>query len=157
MHGDRDDGPHRGERFIPAPAEMVYAALTHADRLVRWLPPEGASAHIDQFEPHAGGRIRITLTFAGATGKTSSHTDVVEGRFAELVPGQRVVQEFTFRSDDPAFAGVMRMAWELRPEAGGTRVEVTATDVPRGIKRADHEEAMASSLAKLAAFVATAT
>lgn len=156
MHADRDDSRHRSERVVPAGPDAVYAALTQADRLVQWLPPEGASGRIDVFEPHAGGRIRITLTFAQATGKTSSHADVVEGRFVELVPAQRVVQEFSFRSDDPAFAGVMRMAWQLHAQADGTRVEVTASDVPRGIGRADHEQAMASSLARLAAFVATA-
>jgi uncharacterized protein YndB with AHSA1/START domain len=121
--------------------------------LARWLPPEGATAHIEVFEPVPGGRIRITLTFAAAPGKSSAHTDVVEGSFVELVPGERVVQDFSFRSGDPRFAGVMRMTWRLRPEAGGTLVQVVATGVPVGIAREDHERGMASSLAQLRAYL----
>jgi hypothetical protein len=38
-----------------------------------------------------------------------------------------------FVSDDPAFAGTMTMTWVVRAVDGGTRVELTADDVPDGI------------------------
>jgi uncharacterized protein YndB with AHSA1/START domain len=144
---------HTAMRFVPAPPEVVYEALVRPERLVRWLPPQGSTGQVDAFEPRAGGRIRITLRFATAPGKSGEHTDVIEGRFVELVPGERVVQAFSFRSDAPEFAGVMTMRWELVRQDGGTRVTVTAQDVPRGIAREDHEKGMASSLENLAAFV----
>jgi uncharacterized protein YndB with AHSA1/START domain len=40
-----------------------------------------------------------------APGKTSEHSDVVRGRFLELVPNERIVQLVEFESEDPAFVG----------------------------------------------------
>lgn len=145
---------HAATRFVPAPPEVVYEAFVRPERLVRWLPPQGATGQVDVFEPRAGGRIRITLRFASAPGKSGDHTDVVEGLFVELSPGERIVQAFSFQSDAPEFAGVMTMRWAFARQDGGTRVTVTAEDVPRGIAREDHEKGMASSLENLAAFVA---
>ena len=74
-------------------------------------------------------------------------------RFVEVVPPVRLVQAVDFLSDDLAFTGTMTMTWELVPVEGGTRVVVTADDVPIGISAEDHAAGMQSSLAKLAAFV----
>lgn len=148
-----DDRTHRASKLIPAEPHAIYQALVDPKALVRWLPPEGATGRIAVFEPRPGGRYRITLTFAAHPGKSTTDSDEVEGRFIELVPDRRVVQTGIFHSDDPAFAGEMTMTWELLPEAGGTRVRVTATDVPAGISKKDHEEGIASSLAHLARFV----
>ena len=41
--------------------------------------------------------------------KTSQHSDVVRGRFLKLVADERIVQLVEFESEDPAFAGAMRM------------------------------------------------
>jgi uncharacterized protein YndB with AHSA1/START domain len=147
----------RAEHWIPAPAERVYQALTTREAVEAWLPPAGARGHLEAFEPRPGGAFRMTLTFdtpgeAGAH-KSSQTTDVVEGQFLELVPNASVRQRFTFVSDDPAFAGAMRMTWTLTPEAGGTRAVVTAKDVPPGIRPEDHEQGMASSLQNLAAYL----
>jgi uncharacterized protein YndB with AHSA1/START domain len=61
--------------------------------------------------------------------------DIVEARFIELVPGGRVVQEVDFVSDGPAYTGTMTMTWAVTPAAGGTRVDITADNVPDGISR----------------------
>lgn len=95
----------------------------------------------------------MTLTFESAAGKSSKNTDVVDGRFVDLVPGKCIVQAFQFESDDPAFAGTMTMTWTLKAIDGGTSVTVVADDVPSGISRADHEVGMNSTLVNLAAFV----
>ena len=53
----------------------------------------------------AGGAFRISLTDAHADaaprGKTSEHSDTVDGRFLEIEPDSRIVQAFRFESDDP--------------------------------------------------------
>ncbi|OJV55208.1 MAG: hypothetical protein BGO36_09935 [Burkholderiales bacterium 68-10] len=99
----------------------------------------------------------MTLTFAAASGKSTANTDVVVGRFVELVPRQRIVQAFEFESSDPAFAGTMTMRWVLEAAEGGTNVTVIAENVPPGISPADHEVGMNSSLAHLAAYVESRT
>lgn len=69
-----------------------------------------------------------------------------------LEPGQRIVQEINFDSDDPSFAGTMRMTWTFEPKGGGTRVTVRAENVPEGIRPEDHQAGLESSLANLARF-----
>jgi hypothetical protein len=45
------------------------------------------------------------------------------------------------------------VTWELVGADGGTRVEIRADDVPRGISAEDHAAGLASSLANLAAYL----
>jgi uncharacterized protein YndB with AHSA1/START domain len=86
-------------------------------------------------------------------GKTSDHADTFEGRFVGLLPGERIVEEIDFVSDDPAFRGTMTITTTFRPVSGGTEVTVVCEDVPEGIGESDHKAGIASSLANLAAFV----
>ena len=86
-------------------------------------------------------------------GKTSQDADVVEGRFVELVPDERIIQLVTFESDDPAFAGEMKMTWSVLPAPGGAKVTITCENVPPGIRREDHDTGLRSTLNNLAAFV----
>jgi uncharacterized protein YndB with AHSA1/START domain len=148
----KDPRIDRTSRLVRASPEAVYRAFIDPALLVRWLPPKGARATLDRFEPRPGGAFEMTLTFQdpAAGGKTGAGTDVVRGSFVELVPSRRIAQLFTFKSDDPAFAGTMRMSWTLEPSLDGTRVTVTAENVPPGIRPQDHEAGMASSLSNLA-------
>jgi uncharacterized protein YndB with AHSA1/START domain len=146
----------RASRLIDAAPGSLYRALVDPDLLVRWLPPDGARAMIEAFEPRPGGRFELTLTFdpaSGAEGKSSAGKDVVKGEFVELQPDRRVTQRFTFDSEDPAYAGAMLMRWVLEAHGDATRLTVTAENVPPGIEADVHERAMASSLDKLAALV----
>lgn len=149
---DREPRIDSATLLIRASPEAIYRAFIDPDLLVRWLPPKGARATLDRFEPRTGGEFAMTLTFADsvAGGKTGENTDVVEGRFVELAPPRKISQRFTFKSDDPAFAGVMTMNWTLEEKAGATQVSVSAQDVPPGIDGADHQAGMTSSLANLA-------
>lgn len=141
---------------IVAEPERIYAALVDADALARWLPPSGMSGRFERFDARPGGGYRLVLTHghtSPGTGKATDDSDIVEARFLDLVPNERVVQAVEFVSNDPAFAGTMTMTWELSVEAPGTRVEVRAEDVPAGITPEDHALGMASSLANLATYV----
>jgi uncharacterized protein YndB with AHSA1/START domain len=143
-------------RVVPASPELVYAALIDPDALTAWLPPEGMTARFEHFDARPGGSYRMVLTYedaAGAPGKTTAASDVVEAHFVDLVPGVRVVQAGVFVSDDPDCAGTMTMTWELTRVEGGTRVEIRAENVPDGISAEDHAAGFASSLANLAAYL----
>jgi uncharacterized protein YndB with AHSA1/START domain len=146
----------KASRIIEAPLKSVYAALVDPAALVEWLPPSGMTGHFEHFDARAGGSYRMTLTYVdppSAGGKSSTDSDVVEGRFIELVPDERVVQSGDFDSDDPSFAGTMIMTWSLAEVDGGTRVDVVADDVPPGISADDHVDGMNSSLSNLAAYL----
>ena len=143
-------------RVIAAPPDRVYAALVDPEALTVWLPPEGMSGRFERFDARPGGSYRLVLTYADASaapGKSTADSDIVDGRFVDLVPGARVVQAVDFLSDDPANAGTMTVTWELTELDDGTRVEIRADDVPSGISAEDHATGLASSLANLAAYL----
>ncbi|MEU6131906.1 SRPBCC family protein [Saccharopolyspora sp. NPDC047091] len=140
-------------RVVAAEVWRVYAALVDPVALAAWLPPAGMCGRFERFDARPGGSYRMVLSYVDATGspgKATADSDVVEARFAALVPGERVVQEVEFDSDDPAFAGTMTMTWSVAAVGGGTRVEVRAEGVPEGISAADHVAGLESSLANLA-------
>jgi hypothetical protein len=69
----------------------------------------------------------------------------------------RVVQAVDFVADDPSFACTMTMTWSVTPVELGTRVDITAVQVPEGISAEEHAAGLASSLANLAAYVGNGT
>jgi uncharacterized protein YndB with AHSA1/START domain len=143
-------------RVIAAAPEAVYAALVDPDALTAWLPPDGMSGRFERFDARPGGSYRLVLTYADAAtarGKSTASSDIVEARFVELVPGVRLVQAVDFVSDDPVNAGTMTMTWELTAVDGGTRLDISAHDVPAGISAEDHAAGLASSLENLAAYL----
>jgi uncharacterized protein YndB with AHSA1/START domain len=146
----------RASRVIDAPVARVFNALVDRDALETWLPPGGMTARFERFDPTPGGSYRLVLTYADPTysrAKSSAGTDIVEARYVDIVPNDRVVQAVDFVSDDPAFAGTMTMTWAVGPVEGGTRVDITADDVPDGISADDHAAGLTSSLDNLAAYV----
>jgi uncharacterized protein YndB with AHSA1/START domain len=143
-------------REIAAPPGQVFGALVDREALAIWLPPHGMTAEFERFEPRPGGTYRMTLTYTDAgdaPGKSTADSDIVEGRYVEIVPGERVVQAVDFVTDDPALSGTMTMTWELLAVEGGTRITITAVNVPDGISAADHAAGLAQSLANLAQYV----
>ena len=143
-----------GSRVIAAPVDRVWAALVDREALLAWLPPGGMTGRFERFDARPGGSYRLVLTYsdaAGAPGKATADSDVVEARFVDIVPGERVVQAVDFVSDDPAYAGTMIMTWAVAAAGAGTRVSIVAEDVPDGVSAEDHAAGLSSSLAKLAA------
>ena len=141
---------------MAAPPGRVWAALVDPEALLVWLPPAGMTARFERFDARPGGSYRMVLTYSdasGAPGKATADSDVVEARFVDIVPGERVVQAVDFVSDDPAYAGTMTMTWAVTADGAGTRVDIVAEDVPDGISAEDHAAGLASSLTNLAAYV----
>jgi uncharacterized protein YndB with AHSA1/START domain len=143
-------------RLILASASKVYEAFASAGAMESWLPPEGMTGTMLAFAFREGGAYRMRLTYREqqhAPGKTTEDADEVEVRFIKLVPYERIEQAVTFESDDPAFAGQMRIVWALESQRDGTLVTVRCGDVPPGIRPEDHQAGLTSTLNNLAAFV----
>jgi uncharacterized protein YndB with AHSA1/START domain len=146
----------RASRMIAASPERAWAALVDPGALLTWLPPGDMTGRFERFDVRPGGSCRMVLTYpdaSGSPGKASADSDIVEARFVDIVPGERIVQAVDFVSDDPANAGTMTMTWEVIAVDTGTRIDVIAEDVPDGISAADHAAGLASSLTKLAAYL----
>jgi uncharacterized protein YndB with AHSA1/START domain len=143
-------------RFIVASPDRVYEALLDAEALATWLPPDGMIGRFEQFDARPGGSYRLVLTYVDSSagrGKATADSDIVDVRFLDLVPGERVAQAVDFVSEDPANVGTMIMTWELAAVDDGTRVNIRAENVPAGISAEDHAAGLASSLANLAAYI----
>lgn len=98
----------------------------------------------------------MTLVYSVAQhgrGKSTEDTDVVEARFIELIPNEKIVEAVEFKSDNPAFAGTMTMTAVFTAVVNGTKVTLTAENVPTGISEVDHRAGMDSSLKNLANLV----
>jgi len=146
----------RASRRIKAPLAKVYAAFVTAEALVRWLPPEGMTGEMLEFDASRGGGYKMALTYESedhSPGKSSENADVVAARYMVLVPGKKIIQSAEFESDDPAFAGTMVMTWTFEAAGEATRVAIVCDNVPGGIRKQDHDAGLRSSLANLAGFV----
>lgn len=146
-------------RLIQATPQAIYRAFAEPGAMERWLPPDGMTGAMLHFDFREGGSYRMRLTYAQSgqgRGKTSEDADEVAVRLTRLEEGRRIEQQVMFESEDPSFAGVMRMIWTFQPRDDGTLVTIRAEDVPEGIRPEDHEAGLISSLEKLAGFVETA-
>jgi len=141
---------------IAASPQAIYAAFSAPQKLMAWLPPGGMTGRALEYDFRPGGRYRIALTYDASApagvGKTADRTDVSAGRFVALEPARTIVQSVAFESADAALAGEMIITWSFEPTPAGTRVTVTAENVPAGISQADHDAGLRSSLQNLARF-----
>lgn len=94
--------------------------------------------------------MELSYADGAGQGKSTANSDIVRVRFAELVPDERIVEAAEFESDDPAYAGIMMITTRISPVTDGSKVTVTAEDVPAGISEHDHRRGMESSLRNLA-------
>jgi uncharacterized protein YndB with AHSA1/START domain len=136
----------------------VFDSLVNREALETWLPPGDMTGRFETFDPRPGGSYRLVLTYANpeaSQAKSTDNSDIVDARYLDVVPNDRVVQAVDFVSDKPGFAGTMTMTWSVRDERDGTRVEIVAEGVPEGISAEDHAAGLESSLDNLARFVET--
>lgn len=142
-------------KLIDAPAPRLYQAFSQPGAMERWLPPEGMTGEMVEFDFREGGHYRMRLRYKEpqhTPGKTSADTDEVYVKITKLVANELIVQSVAFESDDARFAGEMKISWNFTPTEGRTLVEVRCEDVPEGIRPEDHEAGFNSTLRNLAAF-----
>lgn len=147
----------RVSRIIKAPRKAVYQAFLDPDAVASWLPPETMTGQVHAFDARAGGKFEMSLTYQDLKqspgGKTSEDTSTFRGRFVELVPDEKIVWAVEFESQDPGFAGEMRITWSFADADEGTEVTVLCENIPKGVRPEDNEMGSRSSLQKLAAFL----
>jgi uncharacterized protein YndB with AHSA1/START domain len=145
----------RATQLVRAPRDRVYAVLLDPVAVQTWRVPDDMTASIQEWEPHEGGRFRVSLTYRAEdrTGKSEGATDTYSGHFEMLVPDELVVEELAFDTEDPELRGPMTMTWTLREADGGTEVDVLHEGIPDVVRPEDNETGTRMSLTKLAAYV----
>ena len=146
----------RVTRYLAAPRPAVYRALLDPAAVAQWKVPPGMTSEVHEWDPREGGRLRVSLTYDSPdrAGKTTAHTDTYSGRFAELVPDERVVEVDEFETDDPSLRGEMTISITLSDAAdGGTDLVAVHDGLPSGVRPEDNELGWQESLTRLAGLV----
>jgi uncharacterized protein YndB with AHSA1/START domain len=100
---------------IEASPETVYRLLTDEREYVKW---KGERADLDA---RPGGMFRVIF---------ANKTDIVAGRFVELVPQQRVVFTWGWEGNEHVPPGSSTVEIELERAGSGTRVRLVHRDLP---------------------------
>jgi uncharacterized protein YndB with AHSA1/START domain len=142
---------------VPAPRDAVYRALIDPTAIARWRVPTGMTAHAHPRDAADPDAFRLSLTYdtVDGAGKSTARTDTYRSRFVRLVPGELVVEEIAFETDDPALRAPMRLTTRLADAgAGATDVVVEHDGVPDAVPAADNEAGTRMALDNLAALLA---
>ena len=127
----------RQETLIDADASTVFAFLTDADRLTRWM---GVSATL---EPRAGGLYLVDM----------ANGNVVRGEFKEVVPVSRLAYSFGWDAGGKLPPGGSLVEIDLIPQNGGTLVRLTHSGLPADLVES-HTAGWAYYYARLAVVAA---
>lgn len=124
--GAKPTGTVRLHRVLATRPEKVYRAFLSPAALARWLPPNGFTCTVHQFDARVGGAFRMSFE-----NFTTGLSHAFGGRFIELEPHERI--RYTDAFDDPDLPGEMVVSVVLRPVSVGTEIEIEQTGVPAAI------------------------
>ncbi len=138
-------------RVIEASPERVYEAFVDPDEYAAWLPPEGFSGEIHEFDASEGGTFR--MSFNAESEELEPYASTFYGTFEELIPGERIVYIEQFEGDESGMAGEMTTTVTFEAVSGGTELVVTQAGIPEAIPPEDAAEGWNDSLNNLAEIV----
>lgn len=116
----------RLHRVLKAKPERVYRAFLDSAARVKWLPPYGFTAAVQQNDAKVGGSYKMSFTNF-STGNTQSFG----GTYQELVPNERV--RYTDKFDDANLPGEMNTTITMKAVSVGTELTVVQEGVPDAI------------------------
>ncbi|MER8694724.1 SRPBCC family protein [Mesorhizobium opportunistum] len=116
-------GTVRLHRVLTTSPEKVYRAFVEGDALAKWLPPNGFTCTVHQFEAKVGGTFKMSFRNFTTGG---SHS--FGGEYLELVPGERL--RYTDRFDDPNLPGEIQVTVILKKVSVGTEIDITQAGIP---------------------------
>ncbi len=136
-------GVLRIERRLPAPRALVYAALTEAALMQRWMCPEGFEVVEVSADARPGGGFRLVMRGPDGT------CYPVAGAYLELRAPEAVA--FTWRWEPPStMAGVeTRLSIELAERPGGTHLVMIHSGLPDETERESHRGGWTGALNNL--------
>ena len=119
-------GTVRLHRVLNTKPEKVYRAFLEADAMAKWLPPNGFTCTVHQFEGKVGGSFKMSFR-----NFTTGHSHSFGGKYLELVPGERLRYTDTF--DDPNLPGEIQVTVTLKKVLVGTDLTVVQEGIPDAI------------------------
>jgi len=114
--------------------------------MAKWIPPNGFTCKVHHMDAKVGGTYKMSFTNF-TTGKGHSFG----GKYAELVPGERI--RYTDRFDDPNLPGDLQVTITLKKVSCGTELNIVQEGVPEVIPTEMCHLGWQESLAQLAKLV----
>ena len=112
---DTDPGVIYREIFIEAEPDTVFAFLTDADKMVRWM---GVSATL---EPREGGLYLVDV----------NNGSIAKGEYRKVLPNYRLSYTFGWEGDDTAVPpGSSLVEIDLEEKRPGTLLKLTHSGLP---------------------------
>jgi len=116
----------RLHRVLATTPDKVYRAFIEADALAKWLPPNGFTCTVHEFDAKVGGRFKMSFrNFTTGLGHSFG------GEYVELVPVERL--RYTDKFDDPNLPGEMQVTVTLKQVSVGTAIEIVQEGIPDAI------------------------
>ncbi|MEA2883954.1 MAG: hypothetical protein QOH32_3210 [Bradyrhizobium sp.] len=116
-------GTVRLHRVLATTPGKVYRAFVEADAMAKWLPPDGFTCSVQQFDARVGGTFKMSFrNFTTGMGHSFG------GEFLELVPGERL--RYTDKFDDPNLPGEIQVTVTLKPVMVGTEINIVQEGLP---------------------------
>ncbi len=113
----------RLHRVLATRPEKIYRAFLEADAIAKWLPPNGFTCTVHQFEPKVGGTHRMSFrNFTTGNGHSFG------GTYLELLANERI--RYTDKFDDPNLPGEMQVTVSLKKVSCGTELSIEQAGVP---------------------------
>jgi uncharacterized protein YndB with AHSA1/START domain len=110
-------GTVRLHRVLTTKPDKVYRAFIEADAMAKWLPPNGFTCIVHQFDAKVGGTFRMSFR-----NFTTGMSHSFGGEYLELVPGERL--RYTDKFDDPNLPGEMQVTVTLKAVIVGTEINI---------------------------------
>jgi uncharacterized protein YndB with AHSA1/START domain len=136
-------------RRIAARPSIVFEALTTANGISAWWPPDELPASWVEVDARVGGAFRIRFP----TPDGEEHE--AHGEYLEVIPPRRLVMSWRWVHGgvEEEREGVSRIEFELRPIDEGVELTVTHADLRNEVSAAIHENGWLGSLNKLSRLV----
>jgi uncharacterized protein YndB with AHSA1/START domain len=128
-------------RRFAAPPRLVYAAWTEPERMAQWFGPRRTRVVEARSDARTGGRFAVLLVEPG-TGEEHH----VSGGFREVVPDQRLVFTWAWRST-PERESLVTVTFA--PEGDGTLLTLTHERLFDETARNDHRRGWTEALDRL--------
>jgi uncharacterized protein YndB with AHSA1/START domain len=110
-------------RVLATKPEKVYRAFIEPDALAKWLPPNGFTCTVHQFDAKVGGTFKMSFR-----NFTSGASHSFGGEYVELVPHERL--RYTDKFDDPNLPGLIQVTVTLKNVSVGTELNIVQEGVP---------------------------
>ncbi|MDQ3769641.1 MAG: SRPBCC domain-containing protein [Actinomycetota bacterium] len=130
------------EGVLPAPAALVFSALTDPPELAKWWGPDGFTTPRLELDLRVGGRYRIAMQ------PPEGDLFHLQGEFREVDPPRRLAYTFRWEDPDPDDAETI-VTLSLRDLGRSTELTLDQGVFATEPRRALHERGWTDAFEKL--------